>query len=123
LERQIVDVQFSADGRLLAANSNDGQARLWDAQTGFPLGPPLRYDVESAYRETSVAFSPSGEYLVTAGRDGDTIAWDLDPDHLAENVCQLAGRNLTRGEWERYMPGGISYRKTCPQWPAAAGDG
>jgi WD40 repeat protein/DNA-binding SARP family transcriptional activator len=119
LERPIVDVQVSADGRLLAANTSDGQARLWDAHTGFPLGPPLRYDIETTYRETSLAFSPAGDSLVTAGRNGDVIAWDLDPDRLAGWVCNLAGRNLTRGEWERYMPEGMEYRKTCPQWEPA----
>ena len=80
------------------------------------------FDIETPYREATVRFSPDGAYLLTAGRNGDVIAWDLDPTRLAEHACRLAGRNLTRAEWERYMPDRISYRRTCNQWPEAPSD-
>jgi hypothetical protein len=34
-------------------------------------------------------------------------------------ACHLAGRNLTRAEWNQYLPG-QPYQTTCPQWPAGA---
>ena len=34
-------VLFRPDGRAILTGSTDGTARLWDAATGQPLGPPL----------------------------------------------------------------------------------
>ena len=44
-------------------------------------------------------------------------AWDFVPAHGREIACRLAGRTLTRQEWETYLPNGGDYRRTCPQWP------
>lgn len=70
---------FSPDGRLLAASSTEGYARVWDARTyeeratlsGFILAV------------NEVKFSPDGRRLVTSGRGGealmlwDTASWEL----------------------------------------------
>jgi hypothetical protein len=34
-------------------------------------------------------------------------------------ICAVAGRNLTRAEWARYVPD-VSYRRLCSQWPVLA---
>ncbi len=65
-------VDFSPDGRLLAAASNDG-ARMWDLTTGreiafLPLG-----------RTVSAIFSPTGDSLVTAGETG-IRRWPMTTD-------------------------------------------
>jgi WD40 repeat protein len=119
---RVIDVQYSPDGLLLGARVEDGTAQLWDAETGVPIGPRFVFEVETQIpsRPTTLTFSPDAKHLVTAGSAGDVIAWDLDPERLADRVCQLAGRNLTRSEWDRHMPEEIDYRKTCPQWPEAA---
>jgi hypothetical protein len=43
------------------------------------------------------------------------VVLDVDPDMWESNACLLAGRNLSRAEWEQY---GFteSYHQTCPQW-------
>ena len=48
---------------------------LWDADSGRPLGPPLtgRTDVLE-----SVAFTPDGHTLATAGADRAIRLWDLE---------------------------------------------
>ena len=65
---------FSPDGTMLATVGGPLQsadevpantARLWDAATGQPLGPPMKNDG----RIVSVAFSPDGTKLVTASND------------------------------------------------------
>jgi WD40 repeat protein len=118
-QRRIIHLRFSPDGSVLAATVEDSTAHIWDVETGLALGPRFQFDVETVNRQTSLAFSPDGSRMLTAGRNGDVIAWDLDPERLVDHACQLAGRNLVRGEWDRYMPDGMEYRKTCQQWPAA----
>ena len=54
---------FSPDGKRIVTASADKTARLWDAETGKPIGEPLKGhdgDVMSA------AFSPDGKRIVTA---------------------------------------------------------
>jgi Flp pilus assembly protein TadD len=69
---------FSADSKRIATASSDSTARLWDAATGAPLGPPLQHDsgVEAA------AFSPSGAILATASSDGTIRFWDAATSRL-----------------------------------------
>jgi WD40 repeat protein/serine/threonine protein kinase len=54
---------FSPDGRAVVTAGRDGAARVWDAATGQPRGPPLRHE----RWVTHVAFSPDGRSLVTVG--------------------------------------------------------
>ena len=60
---------FAATAACLQPRSFDGTARIWDAQTGLAVTPPL------VHKETVtwVAFSPDGSRLATASADG-TVA-------------------------------------------------
>ncbi|KAG2343246.1 WD40 repeat-like protein [Suillus weaverae] len=66
-------ISLSPNGRLLASASVDKTARLWNLDTNFPVGPPLRHtrEVECA------AFSADGKVLVTGCRDKNAYAWDI----------------------------------------------
>jgi hypothetical protein len=53
--------------------------------------------------------------LVTGGLDGDPeIMWDIDPASWREKACTVAGRNMTKAEWRKYMPRDEPYGPTCP---------
>jgi len=99
------------DGAQLAATSSDGRLRLWDVATRRSIGPPL---AGHEFSQT-LALDPEGS-LITGGYEGAIIRWDLDPASWVAKACELAGRNLTREEWDRYVEG--DYAPTCPQWPA-----
>jgi hypothetical protein len=67
-------VAFSPDNRRLLTCSFDFSARVWDARTGQPLGPPLRH----GQRVSWGAFSPDGKTVVTASWDRSARIWDVE---------------------------------------------
>ena len=74
-------VAFSPDGHTIATGSDDRTVRLWDAQTGQPLGSPLSGHQNAI---AQVAFSPNGKRLVSGAFDDNVRVWDT-----------LAGRPIT----------------------------
>ena len=63
---------FRPDGRAVLTGSVDGTARVWEATTGRPIGPPIRHGDQVL----SVAFSPDGRLIFTGGSDGAVRRWD-----------------------------------------------
>ena len=64
---------FSPDGKRIVTASSDKTARLWDAETGKPIGEPLRGHEDDV---RSAAFSPDGKRIVTASDDKTARLWD-----------------------------------------------
>ena len=85
-------------------------------------GPPWARRADLVRELTNVAFSPDGRTLVSAGDPSlpillwDDILWASDLRLSRSVFCPIAGRNLTRGEWDDFLPD-QEYRKTCDQFP------
>jgi WD40 repeat protein len=105
---QLQAVAISPDGRQVAAVSRDGALRLWDRASGRAVGPPLN---AHQFGALPIAYL-GGDRLVTAGADSTLVVWNLAPEHWVDRACELAGRDLTRAEWARYLPD-QPYRRTC----------
>jgi WD40 repeat protein len=96
----LVAADLSPDGRLLAITSVDGTARLWDVASRRPIGGTL------AGRSGDVV----GAGFVHAGRelavmhDRGGYVWDVRPSSWERHACAVAGRTLTRAEWEDALP-------------------
>ncbi|MBC8875277.1 MAG: hypothetical protein H8E44_38125, partial [Planctomycetes bacterium] len=68
-------VAISPDGTLLLTGSHDHTARLWDAATQKPIGPPLKHDGPVG----TVAFSSDGKTVLTASSDKTARLWRVPP--------------------------------------------
>jgi WD40 repeat protein len=104
----VTQVAVSPDGRRFAVADFGGGAALWDIGTRkrvgdtFPVGPGVY---------PSVAFDSRGRLLIT--ESGSASAWPTDRPALQQFACRVAGRDLTRDEWQELLPG-RPYRHVCP---------
>jgi WD40 repeat protein/beta-lactamase regulating signal transducer with metallopeptidase domain len=95
LERPIACVQFSPDGRTLAAATGDesgsspGIVVLWDIATHRTIGT-----LEGHRGALSVAFSPDGATIATAGADGVIRLWDLATRSPRNSLTYLGCQSL-----------------------------
>ncbi|MGH2475505.1 MAG: hypothetical protein ACRDIL_09590, partial [Candidatus Limnocylindrales bacterium] len=71
------------------------------------LGSPFAFGLGSS------VLRDDGEAMAIQTDQG-TVVWDLDPDSLADAACRIAGRNLTRAEWDEHIGALAPYRELCP---------
>jgi hypothetical protein len=64
---------FSPDGKRIVTASADEMARIWDAESGKPIGEPLKGHDDAV---TGATFSPDGKRIVTASQDNTAQIWD-----------------------------------------------
>jgi WD40 repeat protein len=111
---QLQAVDISPDGKVVAATSRDGSIRVWDAASHRPIGPAMH-----AHRVdgSEILFNATGRSAMSFSLNDDlTVTLDMTPSLHADRACELAVRNLTRTEWDQYLPG-KPYHATCPQFP------
>ncbi|HZU34484.1 MAG TPA: hypothetical protein VFA18_01175 [Gemmataceae bacterium] len=69
----MLQARFDPEGRRVATGSLDQTARVWDADSGQTLTPPLRHP----WSVRQVRFSPDGRNLLTTSPTGTVWSWDL----------------------------------------------
>ena len=72
--RDVFDVTYSPDGKILACGSDDAMIRLWDATTG----KLLRQWRGNKKFVCGLAFAPDGKVLASGGDDPVVHLWDPD---------------------------------------------
>jgi WD40 repeat protein len=135
----ITSVAFSPDGKTLAAADGGGNVCLYEVLKRHLIGDRtcLRgYNISTLSQNSGVEATtftrlPDGEdVLLTAGKAQPVVAWNsllwnlsdaeaVDRE-IADDVCALAGRNLSAYEWSAVFAStkiADDRRKTCPSYP------
>jgi WD40 repeat protein len=104
-----------AEGHRLASASGDATVRLWDADTGQPIGDPLTGHTNVVI---SVAFSPDGQRPSPAAATtpcgcGPLLASPAD-------LCDKLIANISHQQWHDWVSPDIGYIQTCPGLPVPA---
>jgi WD40 repeat protein len=85
----VMDAMFSPDGTLVATSSEDGFARVWDAQTGYLVMP-----FKASGRINGIAFRPAdGMLLALATSHATTLLLDIPAEtRPPEEISAIVGR-------------------------------
>lgn len=105
----VQEIEIADGGDVVMARSGDA-VRLFDLASSTQLGTAI--PVPRADALEGAAFRPDGKRLAVAADAGLAI-WNLDPSDWGAAACRLAGRNLTREEWNVYIGDLAPYHATC----------
>jgi hypothetical protein len=120
--------EFGTDGTVLGV-VEQRRVRVVDATTGLTIIDGLGAGLAPVNLGASVGHTVGGvtiralEIEIATAPDAgssvvETATWSIEPDDLDTTVCAQAGRNLSRTEWDRFLPD-RTYRATCDEYPAA----
>jgi WD40 repeat protein len=96
--------------RFATTGGQDGTVKLWSSSTLEQEGTALNTEQGAA---TTAAFEPGGKRLLVVDDRGNGFTWPTSLAAWERRACTVAGRNLTRAEWARYLPG-HPYTRICP---------
>ncbi|HET8820761.1 MAG TPA: protein kinase [Thermoleophilaceae bacterium] len=99
---------YTPDGRLIYTSGTDGVVLLWDARTRRRVGAPLPVSPGGVF----ATLTSDGKGILAASESGRAVLWDIDPEHWKRHACEVAGRTLTRDEWDDILPG-RPYEPAC----------
>ena len=111
---------FSPDGTMLAS-TGIFTATLWDVARREPA--THAFQEEDAFGQNTfvrgVTFSPNGQLVVifTQLSTSYITQWDVNRESWQALACSIANRNLTLGEWTRFVGVDTPYQKVCANLP------
>jgi WD40 repeat protein len=113
-------VAFSPDEHRIASGGYDKTVRLWNANNGNAIGPPLTGPTDEV---DSVTFSPDGHVIASGSADGTLRLWNADsgqqigPPLTGHNAAVNSGAFSPDGRW---FASGSSRDFTLRLWPGPA---
>jgi len=110
LPAPVATISFDPSGAEFVTGGGPAFTKLWDTKTLQQLGAAFP---GSPGQWGNAQFTRDGSKLVTLYKDGHGTVWPGTLDAWKAHACRVAGRNLTKEEWSRYVTG-RSYARTCP---------
>jgi WD40 repeat protein len=110
-DEPLLQVEWLPDGRTAVTSGGDGTVSLFDVERGLVRARPLPTSGEPGQGYAHLVPHPTDELVVLSG-DRAGRRYPLDPDVWLADVCAVVGRDLTRAEWDRYLPE-QPYGPTC----------
>jgi WD40 repeat protein len=107
-EGPINTLAFSPDGQRLASGSADHSIQIWDVNR--PTVSPVLLQGHDSW-VWSLAFSPDGARIASAGADKRVSTWYVDLEEMADRVCSAVTRDLTTGEWDRFVGADVPFEE------------
>ena len=106
----VAGISFNRTGdTFVTSGGSTGVANLWSSRTLQKIGS----DFPGATGTwLSAEYTPDGRNIVVLSRNDQAWLWPASPAAWAAHACQVAGRNLTREEWSRFV-GGRRYSPVC----------
>ena len=100
---------ITRDDRTLITSGLDGTIRLWDIESDqavLATLPGVRGHIAIGLP------APDGDAVIAGYDTGLAYRWDIRPASLTRQACLIAGRTLTRAEWDEFLPG-RDYEPAC----------
>lgn len=83
----VLDLDYSGDGKYFVTASEDSTAKLWDAETG-----KLVFDLTGHSGKVNFSmYSPDGKYIVTGSLDNTLKLWDTQTGQLVHTLVGHIG--------------------------------
>jgi WD40 repeat protein len=107
----VASIAFDPSGQRFATSSGPGGGlKLWFTSSLQQDGTTLDPEDGTA---GNAQFTPDGQLLLAINANGDGSLWPVSTPALANHACAVAGTNLTREEWSRFITG-YRYSPVCP---------
>jgi DNA-binding SARP family transcriptional activator/WD40 repeat protein len=108
----VTDVEWLPDSTTVVTAGRDETVSLYDVERDLVRSRALPASDDPGDGYTYLLPSPTDEVVVL--NEGDPgHRYPLDAARWLADACTVAGRNLTRAEWDRYLPD-RPYRTVCP---------
>ena len=127
IRRHLNFVLFSPDGKLLATAGADGTVRLWNVAVGKAIAQTKSVEfstIKTAHTQPamSLAFSPDGKDIVSAGEDGRVRIWQVQQTLVTASKTQPKRTGiLGTGSSFNFQPRMAHRRTIYPKWPSTNG--
>jgi WD40 repeat protein len=106
----VASIDFAPTGDTFAtAGGSDGLAKLWTTRTRQQLGAAFP---GNPGQWGNARYTPDGSKLIVVYQDGKGSVWPVSLRAWQDHACAVAGRNLTREEWSRFV-GDRRYSNVC----------
>ena len=107
---RVTEINYSRDDKFMATAGLDGTVRLF-LTDNYDLAPIVMNDhIDWVW---TVSFSDDGKTVYSGSMNSVIQKFPTDTEQLAELMCPLLTRNMSKTEWDKYVAPDIPFEKTC----------